>query len=651
MLVSCRGQAWLMMVGVASVAATSSSLASADESEKPISAAPANNVTTNSATTNRSGRELDIQAGHVEIEGPFNRLSLSNGVRLTINRYQVTAGQLTLERTARGIKVAGDGTVAFCPCSSPPVTVGFSDATVAPPTDLILRNAQFKAFGVPFFWLPVFWLRSPNRFGVMPPKLSYRGTDGAFVGSGLHVPLSKRAEPSPEYLDLSLGGYLFSGVDLGAQLVTANTLTNLRWDFLRHSLVEVDAQGNRSIGESSAVAWRVDTVRGSRARTGFVSFESSSRVFDHNRVEASRADGQSLVSFGVQTTSLRGLSLRQAGLWGPSTRFAVGSAISDVGQVDSSTSLFGLSPGTEGAQGLALHRSSIRFDSRPGPLAVRTSAVESWSVGSGELRSLSSALFGAEGRIALPLIRNFTLAGTSASHWIEPEIVATGSLESRSNFAPSGVFADVSHDVSGPRYSPVARGRTTSIQAGLLNVVGQSRGTTVSSLLLRVGWVHDWNGEHRVAAAKWLSSIQWLAIGGTVGAERGSLGSPDAWTTSVRGRLGRLDRLSIAVRVEGRSATEPLAARWLLDEGFSPWLSRWYSIPGWTMAPQVDAALGEQLAVTYGMTTDLDREALLAQRAGAAYRHPCGCLAASAMTGWRVGRGGWDVTLMVDLMP
>jgi hypothetical protein len=571
----------------------------------------------------------------MEIDGSFNRFLLSNGAKLSAHRYQVTCDEMTLERTPRGLMVDGAGIVAFCPCPNPPLTVGFSSAMVAPPTDLILRNARFRAYGVPVFWLPWFWVRSPNRAGMMSPRLSYRGDDGIFIGTGFHIPFSKKVEPSPEYLDISLGSYLTSGVDVGTQLVTANTVTNLRWDYRKRGLVEFDATGHRALNDTTSLAWHTETIRGERARTGYVSFEAASRAYDHGNVSVLHSNGEQLLSFGVQNVAMRGSALRDVGLWGPSVRMGIGSAIGEVGQVDTSTAVYGLTSNTSGEfDALAIQGASLRFDARPGPFAWKTVFHENGLIGTGGLSQMNEGSSGGESRLSLPLVRSFGVGPSRWAHWFEPEALSTVAWQRADNEAGRG------------RYESI---RTAQI--GVLNVFGRPRSSSATSLLLRGGWVVQGDEPSQALVARWLSSGQWLALGGSVGTVTPWERRDRAWMSTLRARFGRLDRVAVSANLEGRSVVEPTAVRWLMDDGFTPWLSRWYSRPGWTTGTQLDVGLLDQVAAVAGISVDLEKEKLLAHRMGVAYRHPCGCLAASTMTGWRVGRGGWDVTLLLDLMP
>jgi hypothetical protein len=233
----------------------------------------------------------------------------------------------------------------------------------------------------------------------------------------------------------------------------------------------------------------------------------------------------------------------------------------------------------------------------------------------------------------MPLVRGFAVGNSPLVHWLEPQLRATIAVERSAATSDDGA-----NDYPG------------SVQLGLLNVLGRSRGANTTSLLLRGGGV----GSHDLQpalAAKWLASSEWLNLGATVGVVEPTDKANRAWVSSARGRVGRADRVVLGARLDGRSVGEPTSVRWLLDEGFNPLLSQWYSEPGWTLGGELEVGLLDRAAFLAGSTMDLERESPLSHRLGAAYRHPCGCLAMSSLAGWRVGRQGWDVSLLVDLMP
>ncbi|HEY5960037.1 MAG TPA: hypothetical protein VIV60_25970 [Polyangiaceae bacterium] len=581
-----------------------------------------------SADSRTPTREIEIHASHVEIEGPFNRLSLSKGVELTVHRYRVTADRLTLERTAQGIAVDGAGRVAFCPCDSSPLTVGFTRATVAPPTDLLLRNATFVACGVPVFWLPIYWVRSPNKMGLLTPTLGYRGSEGPWIGTGVHIPLPSK-ETTEREMDLLVGTYLLGGVDLGTRIRTPRATFGLRWDHFERSLLQVESDGYHHWDNRSSLAWHVDALRGARARTGPVSFEAATRNFDRIRAEWSSGTGPSLFSIGFQGDMVRGTSFTDVGRLGPSARFGTGAALGDWGRIDSSLLVSGQLGNASNANALALQSTGLGVDFRPGPAVVHFAAHEQWLMGSGRQRNFDAGSLSAELKAGLPLIARFGSDYSKTVHWLEPFIVAAGA-----------------QSMLGDAYHHVGADPVLTTQVGVSNKLGQLSAGTAASLQLRLGAITDRRESLRAGAARWLASGNWLALGGDI-----ALTEHDSWMSTVRARIGRLDRISLRARAEGMNGTESARLRWLFDEGWTPWLSRWYSRQGWLLSSDVDLAVGHQIAATAGAAYDVGSNALVTEQAGVAYRHPCGCLASSAKAGWRVGRSGWDILILLDLMP
>jgi hypothetical protein len=582
----------------------------------------------NSSESRNPAREIEIHAGHVDIEGPFNRLSLSKGVELTVHRYRVTADNLRLERTAQGIGVEGTGSVAFCPCGSSPLTVGFTKATVAPPTDLLLRNATFRACSVPVFWLPIYWIRSPNKFGLLSPVLAYRGYEGPWIGSGIHVPLLSKSVTDRE-ADFLVGAYLFGGVDLGVKLRSPRAVTSVRWDHYQRSLLEIQSNGYHQTAQQASFSWQVDALRGARARTGPVSFEQATRNFDRGRSEWATGTAESLFGVGVQADMTRGNAFGELGRIGPAARFATGGALGDWGSVDSSVLVMGRAGNDFSGAASALHSSSIGVDFRPGPTTLHLGAREHWLVSSGSERNFNAGAMGAELRGGLPLVADWGSESPYLSHWVEPFFIA----------AAAESLVSSAYERTGAQ--PVL-----TLQAGLLNKVGQLSGGAATSLQLRVGGIASKGDTVRAGAARWLASGNWLALGGDLAiAERSSR------VSSLRARIGRVDRIALRARAEGMTGSESNRLRWLFDEGWTPWLSRWFSRQGWLLSGDLDFAVGAQFAATGGAAYDVGSNALVAEQAGVAYRHPCGCLASSARAGWRVGRRGWDIVILLDLMP
>ena len=156
---------------------------------------------------------VDFGADELHFDARARALEGSGHVHVDEPPFHLLSDSLRLRRVPIGVELEGRGRVAFCPCLGTPLAVRFEDATVAPPHDLIVRSPVLEVFGVPLAWAPIFWLRSPARFGLLPPDVSWRGGDGLFLGEGVHVPWHDG--DATRGLDLRAGGYVDGGARQG----------------------------------------------------------------------------------------------------------------------------------------------------------------------------------------------------------------------------------------------------------------------------------------------------------------------------------------------------------------------------------------------------------------------------------------------------
>ncbi len=582
------------------------------------------------------------------MDGPASKLELTDGVELQVHRYRLTADHLTLERTPRGIVVDGQGQVAFCPCGSPPIRFGFSRATVAPPTDLLLTNATLRLVGVPVFYTPWLWLRSPNRTGLLPPHFAWRARDGAWAGSGFHLPLSTRSDPSPEFLDVNLGGYLKGGVDLGAQLSTTRTTSALRWDWLEHGFFVADAHGSVASGDGLSLAWRVDALRGRRGLVGPVSFQTATRRYDRARVEATLSGTGAMLSLGGRADAVRGGPYGEFGVVGPTARLGAGTALGEFGTADSSTTLLsrvaGVAPTAPVDGGSSLtpqlrHEGHFGLVAHPGPASLEFRAVEQWLLGSDGGGSFSAARLGSAVVAGLPIRRVWQGSSQPWSHWIEPKTQLQGAVQAGPGLA-SPLVGQVPVERDG-RWQPVGLAAL-----GLSSRLGKL-GTEQAYAL--EGWTAELvrnEGKSQLIWSRLSASGRWWGLGGELGWVQGSGGF-----STARSRLGRADRLALVTRLEGQASVGVRDARWLSGENWGGWNRRYFDGPGWTGGGDLLWAVTGQLATFAGLDYDLTSRERLSERLGLSYRHPCGCLSVSALGARRAARDGTDAWVVLDLMP
>jgi len=572
--------------------------------------------------------DISFRAGRVTIEGPLSTLTLCDSVEVAVHRYRLTADKLTLQRTPGGVFVQGPGLVAFCPCAESPVTVAFTEATVAPPTDLLIKNAVVRAAGVPVFYTPILWLRSPNRLGVLSPHFGWRASEGMWIGSGIHVPLRRAEQSNPWVLDVNAGGYLRGGWDLGGQLTTSRASTQVRWDRFNSSFVEVDSHGS-AVLPHGAFDWSADLLRGPRARIGFVSPEAATQQSDRARSEFIFSDANVLGGVGLRMDAWRATAIDSVGLMGPQMRIGAGGSLGGIGHVESVTSIASWPTSNQNSSMLMVHGGDISMDARPSVFVGRLSAHERFAYVSMQTENLRAALAGGEARLSLPLVKNWDSPSVHLSHWVEPftQVTASSGLN---NF--DGLTAGNS--------------KIGILQFGLLNIVGRPGSDSAFSVELRTGLVSIKGEQTAASAFRSRASGKWLGIGSDIVWEEHR-----NWVSSSRLRIGNPGTADLRLRIEGRTGKESGAARWFMDEGwvsrYSPWLAR----GGWTSIAESTVAPTDWLAVNGGMGGDLNAQTLLYDFAGIAYRHPCGCLAISTMVSERLGRSGWDAWGVVDLMP
>ena len=161
---------------------------------------------------------LDAHADEVTLDPRLREIELRGNVHVDSEPFHLRSDEVRLRRTSRGVEVGGKGTLAFCPCLGTPLAIAFDGAIVAPPGDLILRQPRLELYRVPVFWLPYFWLRSPARFGLLPPDIAYRGRDGLFLGDGYNTVGPRRVIDHKGSGDLEILGRHVKSVSGGDRL-------------------------------------------------------------------------------------------------------------------------------------------------------------------------------------------------------------------------------------------------------------------------------------------------------------------------------------------------------------------------------------------------------------------------------------------------
>jgi hypothetical protein len=580
--------------------------------------------------------DVEFEAGRVEVDTDLQKLELERDVVVRADRYRLTSDRLRLYRGPRGIVVDGEGRVAFCPCPDPPISIGFKSATVAPPTDLLIEQPTLRIGDVPVLWLPYLWLRSPDRLGLLPPRVAWRGEDGLLLGAGVHAPFGDRPPDGERpMLDLFASGYVQGGAEIEARLATARSSTRMRWDHLGESLIAADAHGSAILPDSSAgAAWRVDAIRGARGRTGTLELEPAARRFDRAQLTVAYARAGPVFGMGLRGTAPRGGPLDEPGAVGPLLHVGIGSGVGEVGRADTELVTHTSSDPDRGTLSVVSQRGELGLDARPGPFAGSLEVGERIDGAGTETGDGGMARVGARAALGLPLARAFGGDPDPVSHRVEP-LLEAGVLVTRERDAPAAL-------------EPIADDELVNAGVALRNQLGSFTKRWGAELDLRGGFSGSTEGLEPLLAARAGAVAEPIALS----TEAAWLPSQErALATTARLRLGRADSIHVGGRAEGRLELEPTAARWSLADGWDVRDVGWFDRPGWSVGGELGVPFTDWLASAGALDYDLTADELLAVRGSIGYRHRCGCLAALAWAGHRLGREGVDAWLTVDLVP
>lgn len=586
--------------------------------------------------------DAQVTADSVTLEARSQTLSLRGHVEVLADPFHLTSDQLRVTRTTRGLLVEGDGRVAFCPCLGEPVALVFPKATVSPPADLFLTQPRLEVAGVPIFWLPYFWLRSASRVGFLPPDVAYRGSDGLFLGDGVHIPWVSGDATSG--LDVRAGGYVEGGAAVEGTLRTPSSVTTVRWDDLRGSGLGVDARGSTSteVARSAALSWDADLLRGARGVVSTTDLDAASRVFDRASAESSWRAPESgwVLAAGLLAENVRGSNIGELDAWGPVARARDSGALGGVGAYDAT-----LEGGTLGGARLtslsfARADTGVLLASRLGALGASLDArgaVDTEDQGDAHGYDAATAL---RGRLTLPFARAFTSSDANDPwrHRVEPEL-EVGGLVARGD----GLLGEL------PSPGGV-RGAAWLADAGVRTSFGQwgtRRGLELG------GDVGSVSGDEQATAmvVRWraAASAPYVALGAE-GADIAAAAGAWGHAVTARARLGSVRSLSLALLVAGREGVDPVVARALTD---APLASSYglLATTGWTSGARVTIPFTSLVTARGGVDGDLTAERLVGARGSIEVHDRCQCVAVRLSGAERLGREGVDVWLSVDLVP
>ncbi len=580
---------------------------------------------------------VDFSADHAVVDPDQAQLSLDGNVRAGCGRYRLRADRLRLALRNGGLDVDGPAEVTLCPCPDAPITIAFDRARVDPPSDLVVHDPKMRVGGTTVAWLPVLWLRTPDRPGLLVPRLAWRGRDGLLIGPGFHLPW-RNADNSLSTLQLYVSGYTSGGVELDSTLRTPESVSRVRFDHASGTLTAAESQGAVGSSRSPVLAWSADVARGQRARSGWIEIDRSARRFDDARAHVSVHDGLATVAAGVEAAGVRAPDARFT--YGPVGLVHAGDALGSAAAWQLDTSARMLDDGTALFEVL---RADGRVDGGAlvGPLALGLTA-QGRSLGVvGPARSASDLSASSTLRAAVPLARRYGPQAAPWLHVVEPFVAATA-VGARTTGDPYPAALRPPALPSGSRW--IAQG-------GARTAVGAPSPDQGASLQLAAGAVGSFTEPSDALPAVLSRAAADLGVVG-LGAELAGVlraRRPGAAAISFA-RFGREHSSHLRVLHAWRSELDPVDARSLAyDDGAVG--ASWLDAQGHSLVP------GATLLLLHGFRLFGDGWwgapglGFLGARGGIAYRHPCGCIDASMQVAQRKGREGTDAWLSLDLAP
>jgi hypothetical protein len=577
----------------------------------------------------RATREyrVDFSADRVELEGDLGSLKLDGDVRVRAQRYRLRSSHLELERGPRGVEVTGDADLAFCTCDDPPLKLRVSHTRLAPPTDALFGGTTLEVAGLPVFWLPFLWLRSPTRLGVTFPRVAYRGADGLFIGEGLYLPLLVNDGRVASSLTLGAFAYLVRGARLEAELDTEASSSRIAWDHVRQTALELEAHGSAALSEA-AFAYRIDAMRGARASVEPSSLEIATRRSDRAFVSVSHVDDWAL-GFGLRADAPRAGALSDFGAAGPEFYLGAGGGLSVGLAYDTFASLRTTVSTGNHSQTQLSQRGTLSANTRVGSIELGATAAEAADFWLAELASEGGLRTGVQARGGLPLLRRFG----ALSHFVEPVFVARVLVEK-------------------PFGKPTTTETRQLLATGVDTSLGERRSRRALSLSVRAGALerrqaHVSSKVAFVGMLRATADTRWLGIAQSAGL----LSETQTLISFSRVRVGTVDGVHALLHADGASHGSPAEARMLFDETWFDRRAPFSDSDGWSVGSELAIPWTRAFSTTGALDYDARSKAVLATWGGLGYRHGCGCLAASAFLGHRVGREGFDAWLGFDLAP
>ena len=113
-------------------------------------------------------------------------------------------------------------------------------------------------------------------------------------------------------------------------------------------------------------------------------------------------------------------------------------------------------------------------------------------------------------------------------------------------------------------------------------------------------------------------------------------------------RVGPAAGLHLATHVAQRDGIDPITARALVDPSLEP-PTGFLAAPGWTGGARAALPIGPRATARGGADVDISAGELVAATGSLELHDPCHCVVVRATAAHRIGRGGVDIWVSVDL--
>jgi hypothetical protein len=404
--------------------------------------------------------------------------------------------------------------------------------------------------------------------------------------------------------------------------------------------VSVDARGaiSEGVGPSpDSVAWRLSALREPRAVRAATDVRVAAQPLDRGSAEAAWRSGGWTLASAVRTEMLRGGRVASLGAGGPVVTARRSEGLGDSGAYEATLEGGQVAGAGLGAVSFARFETGLVTATRAGPLGASLALRGAGGVASDTVRQSASGAAQARAEMALPMARTYT-SDEARDPWVHTTAPRLEGAAIASHL--SGALVPVG------RETLFADGAAWVVTAGWDNTVERYTSRTAAEMQAAFGAAGDSQGMTPLLRAR--ARIDGPAAALVADAARVLRPSGVGGALVASARVGSTSGLHLAVHVAERDGVDPSVARALVDPAYEP-ASGFLAFSGWTGGARAGLPLGSRVSVRGGTEVDLDARALVAAVAALEVHDPCNCLVARLSAAHRIGRGGVDVWLSVDL--